>query len=138
MYLNAHTYFSLKYGILSVAQLVQVALDCGLSSLALTDINNTSAPLNFIRQCREAGICPVVGIEFRTNQRLLYLGLARNAEGFYQLNELLAGCSVARRDLPYPPRNCRMWYSSSPGGYPPTNWASSSSIRTGYIPSWLR
>ena len=97
MYLNAHTHFSLKYGTLSVGQLVQAARDQGIEQLALTDINNTSATLDFIRLCQEARIHPVVGIEFRREHRFLYVGLARNAEGFYQLNRFLTECSPACR-----------------------------------------
>ena len=100
MYLNAHTHFSLKYGTLSVAQLVQAAKDCGISRLALTDINNTSATLDFVNLCKQAHIRPVVGIEFRRDHRFLYLGLAQRAEGFYQLNRFLTEHSFQSKPLP--------------------------------------
>lgn len=77
MYLNCHTYFSLRYGILSPEALVQAAVERGVTSMALTDINNTSCTYEFVRRCREAGIRPVLGLEFRREGQLLYIGLAR-------------------------------------------------------------
>lgn len=103
MYLNAHTHFSLKYGTLSVAQLLQAAQTNGLYRLALTDINNSSAALDFINLCRKAKIDPVVGIEFRQAHRFLYIGLARSAEGFYQLNRFLTEHSFQGQPLPDAP-----------------------------------
>ena len=82
MYLNAHTYFSLRYGTLSVSQLVQAAVACGLRQLALTDINNTNAALFFICRCRKVNIHLMVSSELRYEYRLLYICLARNAKGF--------------------------------------------------------
>ena len=65
MYLNCHTYFSLRYGILSPEVLVQAAEERGVTAMALTDINNTSCVYEFVTRCREAGIRPVLGLEFR-------------------------------------------------------------------------
>lgn len=86
MYLNCHTWFSLKYGTLSVEQLVSEALDKGAEVLALTDINNTSAAFDFCNACRKHGIKPLVGLEFRNEEEVAYIGIARNMEGFYELN----------------------------------------------------
>lgn len=88
MYLNCHTYYSLRYGLLSPEQLVQAAVAVGATTIALTDINNTSCAVEFVRRCRDAGIKPVLGIEFRENNKLLYIGLAKNQEGFRALCEL--------------------------------------------------
>ena len=101
MHLNCHTYYSLRYGTLSPQELVERAARWGIKALALTDINNTSCAGEFIVRCREAGIRPIVGIDFRDAEgRQLYVGLARNAEGFRELNELLSRRSLERRPLP--------------------------------------
>jgi DNA polymerase-3 subunit alpha len=100
MYINCRSYFSLKYGTLSPAQLVEAAAKRGLSSLALTDINNTSAALEFVQLCQKKGIKPLIGIEFRQDNKWLYTGIARNLEGFKQLNELLTQHSLAEKPLP--------------------------------------
>jgi DNA polymerase III subunit alpha len=89
MLLNCHTYYSYKFGTLSIEQLIQDAIDNNYSSLALTDINNTSACIDFIRQCTEKGIKPVAGIDFRNGASQKYIGIAINNEGFRELNEHL-------------------------------------------------
>lgn len=100
MYLNCHTYYSLRYGALSPKQLVETAARWGISSLALTDINNTSCAYEFIRLCRERGIKPIIGIEFRKNGRCLYIGLAQNERGIYELNKLFSDYALAEQALP--------------------------------------
>lgn len=89
MLLNCHTYYSYKFGTISIDQLIQEAIDKGYHSLALTDINNTSATIDFIRHCTEKDIKPVVGIDFRNGAQQKYIGMARNNEGFRLLNEHL-------------------------------------------------
>ena len=103
MYLNCHTYYSLRYGTLSPEQLVSKASSWGIDTLALTDINNTSCVYEFIRCCRREGVKAVVGLEFRHEQRCLYIGIAKNAEGFHELNKLLTDCSLSGRPLPEVP-----------------------------------
>ncbi len=90
MHYNTHTCFSLRYGVFTVDKLIAEALDKGHATLAVTDINNTSAALDFVMKARTQGIKPIVGIEFRTDNKLNYIGLARNAAGFFQLNTFLS------------------------------------------------
>lgn len=101
MYLNCHTYYSLRFGTFSEIALLDLARACKVSTLALTDINNTSACLNFIRKSRDYGILPVVGIDFRNGADQQFVGLARNNEGFMELNAFLSHHSHHR--LPIPP-----------------------------------
>ena len=89
MLLNCHTYYSYKFGTLSIEQLIQEAVDKGYDSIVLTDINNTSAAIDFIRQCEKKRIKPVLGIDFRNGVQQQYIGIAQNNKGFQQLNEHL-------------------------------------------------
>ena len=100
MYLNSHTYYSLRYGTLSPEQLVETAVRWGVKVLALTDVNNTSCGLEFIDRCRKAGIKPILGVEFREEENFRYFGLARNSEGWRELNELLTNRSFSGKPLP--------------------------------------
>lgn len=101
MYLNCHTFFSLRYGTLSPIQLVEVAVQLGLKSLALTDINNTSCALQFVQTCKAKGIKPILGIEFRDAQhKLLYIGLAQNNQGWENLCKLLTTSNLQQKELP--------------------------------------
>lgn len=101
MYINAHTYYSLRYGILSPKQLVHEVAKTGAKELVLTDINNTSATYQFIQECKKQGIKPIVGIEFRKDHEFLYLGIAKNREGFRELNSFLTHHSIENEPLPY-------------------------------------
>ena len=103
MYLNCHTFYSMRYGTLSPKQLVEAARKRGVSALALTDINNTSCAFQFIQACKKYHIKPVLGIEFREDNQLLYIGIAKNAEGFRQLNTLLSNASLDGKPLPKVP-----------------------------------
>ena len=96
----ASTYYSLKYGTLSPKDLVSTAQAQGVTTLALTEINNTSCTFEFIKLCKIAGIKPVVGIEFRRDNRFLYTGIAKNEEGFLELNRFLTKHSVEQKSLP--------------------------------------
>ena len=101
MYLNAHSFFSLRYGTLSPKQLVEAAAAQRVKALVLTDINNSSAALDFVRACKAAGIKPVLGIEFRDAQhRFLFTGIARNNTGWAALCAFLTEHSLAGKPLP--------------------------------------
>lgn len=89
MLLNCHTYYSYKFGTLSIEQLIQEAKAKSYDAIVLTDINNTSACFDFIRQCEKAQIKPVLGIDFRNGAEQQYIGIAQNNKGFQQLNEHL-------------------------------------------------
>ena len=86
MYINCHSYFSMRYGVLSVKALVDLAITHQIPSLALTDIHNVSACFEFVKSCKENGIHPVVGMEFRVNDKLFYIALAKNLKGFQEIN----------------------------------------------------
>ena len=89
MLLNCHTYYSYKFGTISIEKLIEEAIQNNYFSLALTDINNTSATIDFIRRCYEKDIKPVVGIDFRNGAQQKYIGIAKNNQGFRELNEHL-------------------------------------------------
>ena len=103
MYLNTHTYYSLRYGTFSVEKLVQQAKTYGVDTLVLTDINNVTATPDFVKECQKEGIKPIVGIEFREGDKLLYIGIAKNNNGFQRLNQLLSEATLNKQPLPYPP-----------------------------------
>lgn len=90
MYLNCHSYYSFKYGTLSVTQLLEQAQQLKVDAFVLTDINNTSGCLEFIRESKKYGVRPIVGIDFRTRARQHYIGIAKNNEGFLELNQHLS------------------------------------------------
>jgi len=58
MLLNCHTHFSYKFGTLSVKDLIEETNIYQFSKIALTDINSTSACLDFIRLSKNSNIQP--------------------------------------------------------------------------------
>ena len=120
MFLNCHTYYSFKYGTLSPEQLAEGASRRGITTLALTDINNTSCAVAWIEECRKRDIKPVLGVEFRLDGRYLYTGLAQNAEGWRELCELLTYCSLENIPLPQrPPEMEHVYIIYRPNSYIP-------------------
>ncbi len=82
-------------------QAVQKNIDC----ITLTDINNTSGVLDFVRLAKKHKVKPVVGIEFRNSNpgnAEVFIGIARNHEGFKELNDFLS--YHLHNDLPFEER----------------------------------
>ncbi|MES2559824.1 MAG: DNA polymerase III subunit alpha [Bacteroidota bacterium] len=89
MLLNCHTYYSFGYGTYSIKELLTAVYHNGYRIFALTDINNTSAVLETLRLTEGKIVKPVIGIDFRNGVKQQYVGLAKNNEGFKELNEHL-------------------------------------------------
>lgn len=119
MYLNNHSYYSLRYGVLPVKELIDEAKRCGVRKLPLTDINNSTVMFDFVRLCLKNHIEPVSGIEFRNDDDLLYIGLAKNNEGFRELNEFLSDCRMAKKSIPASPPLFNNVYIIYPFGIKP-------------------
>lgn len=102
MYLNCKTYFSFLYGTYSTKGLVDAAVQQGVTSLALTNINSTCDIWDFVKYCREAGIKPIVGAEIRNDDKLLYILLAANNRGFQWINEFLSLHLIDKKPFPEP------------------------------------
>ena len=101
MYLNCHSYYSLRYGTMPVEKLVSEANRNGVSALALTDINNTMGTMDFIRECKLNNIKPMAGIEFRDDENeLIFTALARNNDGFREINEFLTWHNLNDTSIP--------------------------------------
>src|SRR5580698_7095329 len=90
MYVNCKTYFSLRYGTFATDELVKAAVEHGVHVLALTNINTTCDAWEFVKCCRAENIKPVVGVEIRNGEKLLYILLAKNNSGFAALNYFLS------------------------------------------------
>ena len=100
MYLNNHTYYSLRYGTFSEEELLQMAAQYGYESLAITDINNTSATLNFFRLAAEFNIKPIAGIDMRNGMQQLYVAIAQTNQGYLELNQFLSKHLHEKSPLP--------------------------------------
>ena len=80
MYLNCHSYYSLRHGTIAPEELIEWAREHKVSQLALTDINNTSACLETIRLAKQHQIRVIPGVDFRMNQQQRFILLAKSTE----------------------------------------------------------
>ncbi|MEP6929346.1 MAG: DNA polymerase III subunit alpha, partial [Flavobacterium sp.] len=67
---------------------------------ALTDINTVTGIYDFIKGCNTAGIKPIVGMEFRCDHSLRFIGLAKNADGLAEMNRFLTRHNFDNTPLP--------------------------------------
>ena len=102
MYINCKTYFSFHFGTFSTRELVETAVDKGVTALALTNINSTCDVWEFVKICREWKVKPVVGVEIRNGDRLLYILIAANNNGYAWINQFLSEHLIAKKDFPEP------------------------------------
>ena len=100
MYLNCHSFYSMRYGTLSPEKLVAQANNLGIKRLALTDINITSGIFDFVKECKAVDIEPVVGVEFRNDDQLRYICLAQNHAGYAEINEHLTAHLLSETAFP--------------------------------------
>ncbi|PZX94243.1 DNA polymerase III subunit alpha [Flavobacterium aquariorum] len=100
MYLNCHSFHSLRYGTIPLEDLIGQAVTCGVKTMALTDINTVTGIYDFIKGCATVGIKPIVGIEFRCGHQLRYVGLAKNANGLAEMNRFLTAHNFSGESLP--------------------------------------
>jgi len=89
MFLNCHSFHSLRYGTLKIKELVAQAKCSGAKNLVLTDINTVTAIYDFKKECENEGIKPLAGMEIRKENRLLYIAIAKEFSGIGEVNKMI-------------------------------------------------
>lgn len=69
---------------------MELSHNSGFRTIALTDINTTSACLDFLRLAPNYNIKPVIGVDFRNGIQQQYIILAQNNIGFQYINAYLS------------------------------------------------
>jgi DNA polymerase III alpha subunit len=100
MYLNTHSAYSLRFGIMTPEKLLEEAKAKGVHSFVLSDINNTSGWFELLADAKKAGIDVKCGIEFKNGNQTLFIGIAKNQDGFAELNRYLSGYLKQKMDIP--------------------------------------
>ena len=101
MYLNCHSFHSLRYGNIPVGDLVALGKSLGVMAMALTDINTVTGIYEFYKACNEAGIKSLVGMEMREDNKLLYIALAKNSSGVGEINRHRTKYNLEGSPLPF-------------------------------------
>ncbi|KFF25891.1 DNA polymerase III subunit alpha [Chryseobacterium vrystaatense] len=99
MFINCHSFHSLRYGTLSIEELVRQAHELGIKELVLTDINTVTGIYDFKKECEEFGIKPIPGVEVRKEGKLLYVGIARKFSGIGEINTIITDHNCDDKEL---------------------------------------
>ena len=103
-HLHVHSNFSLLDGAATVQELTRGAAGCGMKALALTDHNGLYGAVRFYQAARQAGLKPIIGVEFTTEPCLgqnlphpphLVL-LAEDNEGYSNLCRLVTAARLGQ------------------------------------------
>ncbi len=101
-HLHTHSHYSLLNALPKIDELVDAAKDAGMTALALTDNSNLYGAIEFYKECKKAGIKPIIGVDaylaVRTrsdkeagidNSRFRLVLLAKNDAGYKNLIKLV-------------------------------------------------
>ena len=61
--LHVHSHYSLLKALPKIPELVAKAKAQGCTALALTDIGNLYGAIEFYKECKSAGIKPIIGLD---------------------------------------------------------------------------
>ncbi|WP_153848426.1 DNA polymerase III subunit alpha [Sphingobacterium paramultivorum] len=100
MLLNLHSYYSLRYGTLSLEDLIAGMTAGGYDTAVLTDINNSSGSIDFIKKGMAAGLNLLAGMEFREGSMLRFITIAKNERGFKEINDYRTKLNFENRSVP--------------------------------------
>ena len=95
VHLHLHTEYSLADSIVRVPKLMQLVRKLGMSSVALTDVNNLFALVKFYQAAVKNGIKPIIGLDGQISglspkepiSRVVFL--CKNEKGYKTLTKLV-------------------------------------------------
>jgi error-prone DNA polymerase len=100
MFLNCHTYYSLRYGTIVPRVLLEYFQHIGTKRFALTDINTTSACMDVLRLAPKHNLQPVIGVDFRNGAQQQFIMYAENNNGFRHINTYLSKFLHTKTEIP--------------------------------------
>lgn len=102
-HLHTHSHYSLLQALPKIPELIEVAKKNGMENLALTDNGNLYGAIEFYKECKSAGIKPIIGVDAyiagRTRfdkqagvdkERFRVVLLAKNYAGYKNLLKLVS------------------------------------------------
>ncbi len=87
--LHLHSHWSLLDGVPSIRGIVTFAQTANLPALALTDTNALYGAMEFVSECRQVGIAPIIGAELNLTGGHSIVLLAQNMRGYGNLCRLI-------------------------------------------------
>lgn len=107
--LRVHSSYSIKDGLLSPKQIVDIAAKNGERAVAITDLNYMLKTVDFYEYARQKGVKPILGVDAYIERDIFnpeefddqdsfeptrMLFLAKTEEGYKKLNQLLSKASI--------------------------------------------
>ncbi|MCC5918054.1 MAG: DNA polymerase III subunit alpha [Cryomorphaceae bacterium] len=86
----AHTYYTLRYGIISEVEWVELAMACGYRQLVICDINSTSAVFPAMKAGQKCGLQIIPGVDVRNGIQRCYILVAQTWSGFAAINRFVS------------------------------------------------
>ncbi len=93
--LHLHSHWSLLDGVASIPEIVAWAQTAHLPALALTDHNALYGAMEFVAECRQAKIAPILGAELSLEGGTSLVLLAQNLQGYGNLCRLITHLQAA-------------------------------------------
>ncbi len=85
-------------------EILQWAQEWGIKRMALTDINNTSVCMDFLRLAPKYDVTPVLGVDFRNGAQQQFVAIARTAIGYYEICSYLSQFLHSKEAIPEEPQ----------------------------------
>ena len=103
VHLHTHSHYSLLDGLSKVEDIVKIVKKANMSAVALTDHGNMYGAIEFYKECKKAGIKPIIGCEVYVaerkltdkeagidNKRYHLILLAKNLQGYKNLMKIVS------------------------------------------------
>ena len=87
--LHVHSHYSLLKALPKIPQLVAAAKAQGYTAMALTDIDNLYGAIEFYKECKAAGIKPIIGLDAKMEGGARVLLYAQDVTGYKNLLQLV-------------------------------------------------
>ncbi len=99
-YLHAHSHYSLLKALPKIPALVAAAKAAGCEALALTDLGNLYGAIEFYKECKSAGIKPIIGLSAHIGEGKRTLLYAKDKTGYQNLLVLVTKSHLEFPDKP--------------------------------------
>ncbi len=107
IHLHTHSHYSLLDGLSKVEDMVRIAKEHNMSSMAITDHGNMYGAIEFYKECKKENIKPIIGCEVYVaernmedkepgidNKRYHLILLAKNIQGYKNLIKIVSSANL--------------------------------------------